>query len=189
MRHYRRNADEGARELERRFASGDKRAGMELVRHLFNTGQLTLQRAMALGAIVPEALDELDPRFAEGIAFLFAAGEHGTIGAYRRMLTEESGQFFPDHHDAEACPRGHRNEDGAEWTEVELEHRSREVLGHNMEGLLMIQGHSEGHDAPVAGIHLMCHTPLDPRPRKVGEPRGPYCLAVWTVHADDVEYV
>jgi hypothetical protein len=187
MRRYRRNADLDARELERRFAAGDRRAGVALVRHLFGAGQLTLQRAMDLGDIVPEAMGELDPRFAEGLGYLFATGEHGTRGAYHRMLAAD-GQFFPDHHSAEVCPRGHRNDAGAEWTDVEMEHRSRGVLGHNMEGLLMVEGLSEGHDGPVAGNYLGCFTPLGEPSGPYGA-RGPFCSSYWRVDRDEIEYV
>lgn len=107
MRHYRRNTDEGMRELGRAAAAGDAEAAFRLVRRLLGAGQsidvgLLAQagpRAMRLlpsglkAKLVNDLMVEVDVKNLESRVGRSGQPEEG---------------WFPGHRRQDVCPRGHR---------------------------------------------------------------------------------
>lgn len=101
MRHWRRNADPRLRELERAAAAGDPAAVQALLAYRVRTeagGDLLRWLGSAevrdLQALVP-------PGALDGIA------NRTIMAVSTRPMGNHSG-WFPDHHQNDVCPRGHR---------------------------------------------------------------------------------
>lgn len=181
FRRFRRNADPGERELQRRWFEGDHAAGLHYVILLYRTGQLTVQRALELGEIVPEALAQADPVLAERLGYLFTGSRPGTLGGVSRFL---GGEFFPGYTDVSVCPRGHRiGQKHVSWTHVELDEAYREVRGINLRGQLIVEGfiYEHGDGPAVNDNYLYCSTATNTQGKPVawGEPNARTCNACW----------
>jgi hypothetical protein len=103
MRHYRSNADEGLRRLERAAAAGDREASVALIVHKLRAGlinAMTLEEKVALRRAVVDSL-----RDESWDVFLLEQ-----IGDWGRMNAQaDRWGWFPLHVNNTVCPRGHRD--------------------------------------------------------------------------------
>jgi hypothetical protein len=93
----RRNPDAEMRELERRAAQGDPVARDALIRHRIRAGEVTQLSVEDLVWAGPQALVYLEPGVREKLL-----GQLMTA-----MIAFRPGNWFPEHEDPGACPRGH----------------------------------------------------------------------------------
>jgi hypothetical protein len=123
VRHYRRNADEGRRQIERRIAQGDHDARAELFIHDLRMGKpVELAAAEVLAGMEIRELQQLPGPLLESIR------DSSVVATHTKLWGSDGhrGGWFPNHHDQARCPRGHSVETGSgfEYAELRLHYRS-----------------------------------------------------------------
>ncbi len=123
VRHYRRNAEEHRRELERRAASGDHEARAQLFIEDLRLGKpVELIAAEILNTLSVRELQVVLPKPLLDDIYHSLVIAHGT----RPWKTKKGphGGWFPDHEPQNVCPRGHRVEDrGFDYANVASNYR------------------------------------------------------------------